>query len=325
MVEPRAAEPAREESAKREQHRVPGDRVVEKIRELLREGNVRHVVIKNDEGRTLIEFPVTLGVAGALLLPVWAAVGAVAAVVGNCSIEVERVDAEGSADGVTEDHSFISNQDLAGILDRIAELLELREANPFRVGSYRGAALEIRALPDPVWRLREEGGRGSLQDIPGVGEGIAAVLDEVLDTGSSRLLERLEEEASPEVAFRAAAWRRAHPGGAHPRRAGRAHVGGSRASGARRRLARVRGVGTKTAAGIRDALAGILGGRRAAARPTSAPPGTPSHRSSCCSRWTRSTGRWRKRTPFRGSRPDDSTPGARVGFRSCTSSGTAGT
>ena len=88
-----------EESAKREQHRVPGDRVVEKIRELLREGNVRHVVIKNDEGRTLIEFPVTLGVAGALLLPVWAAVGAVAAVVGNCSIEVERVDAEGSADG----------------------------------------------------------------------------------------------------------------------------------------------------------------------------------------------------------------------------------
>ncbi len=47
-------------------------------------------MIKNEEGRTLIEFPVTLGVAGAVLLPVWAAVGAIAAVVTNCSIEIER-------------------------------------------------------------------------------------------------------------------------------------------------------------------------------------------------------------------------------------------
>ena len=77
---------------RRERHKVSGDRVVEKIRELIREGNVRHVVIKNDEGRTLIEFPVSVGVAGALLLPVWAAIGAIAAVVGNCSIEVERVE-----------------------------------------------------------------------------------------------------------------------------------------------------------------------------------------------------------------------------------------
>ena len=162
--------------------------------------------------------------------------------------------------GVTEDHSFISNQDLAGILDRIAELLELREANPFRVGSYRGAALEIRALPDPVWRLREEGGRGSLQDIPGVGEGIAAVLDEVLDTGSSRLLERLEEEeASPEVAFRRLP-------GVGPTLAARIHdelgvhtLEDLEQAAHDGRLARVRGVGTKTAAGIRDALAGILG------------------------------------------------------------------
>lgn len=78
----------------REKHTVSGDRVIEKIRELIREGNVRHVVIKNEEGRTLIEFPVTVGVAGALLLPVWAAIGAVAAVVGSCSIEVERMDQE---------------------------------------------------------------------------------------------------------------------------------------------------------------------------------------------------------------------------------------
>lgn len=74
----------------REQHRVQGERVITKIKELLHEGNVRHVVIKNEDDRTLIEFPVTIGVAGALLAPVWAAVGAIAAMVGNCSIEVER-------------------------------------------------------------------------------------------------------------------------------------------------------------------------------------------------------------------------------------------
>jgi hypothetical protein len=74
----------------REKHKVSGDKVIAKIKELLHEGNVRHVVIKNDEGRTLIEFPVSMGVAGALLLPVWAAVGAIAAIVASCTIEVER-------------------------------------------------------------------------------------------------------------------------------------------------------------------------------------------------------------------------------------------
>ena len=80
-------------SAKRtrgEEYRVRGEKIVAKIRELLHEGNVRHVVIKGDEGKTLIEFPVTVGVAGALLVPVWAAIGALAALVSNCKIEVER-------------------------------------------------------------------------------------------------------------------------------------------------------------------------------------------------------------------------------------------
>ena len=85
-------------SGRREQHRVSGDKVVGKIKELIREGNVRHIVIKNDEGRTLIEFPVSIGVAGALLLPVWAAVGAVAAIVTKCTIEIEREDVEAGDD-----------------------------------------------------------------------------------------------------------------------------------------------------------------------------------------------------------------------------------
>lgn len=60
---------------RREAYQVRGDRIVAKIKELVHEGNVRHLVIKNEEGKTLIELPVTVGVAGALLVPVWAAVG----------------------------------------------------------------------------------------------------------------------------------------------------------------------------------------------------------------------------------------------------------
>jgi hypothetical protein len=86
QIEEHTSEPR----TRREEHEVRGEKIVAKIKELLHEGNVRHVVIKNDEGKTLIEFPVTVGVAGALLIPVWAAVGALAALVTNCSIEVER-------------------------------------------------------------------------------------------------------------------------------------------------------------------------------------------------------------------------------------------
>jgi hypothetical protein len=77
-----------------EQYKVAGDRVVEKVKEIIREGNVRRITIRNEEGRTLIEIPLTVGVVGAVLLPVWAAIGAIAALVANCSIEVEREDEE---------------------------------------------------------------------------------------------------------------------------------------------------------------------------------------------------------------------------------------
>jgi len=84
------------ESNAREGFRVTGDKVVATIKELIHQGNVRHVVIKNDEGRTLIEFPVSIGLAGAVLLPVWAGVGAIAAMVTHCTIEVERATDEAS-------------------------------------------------------------------------------------------------------------------------------------------------------------------------------------------------------------------------------------
>jgi hypothetical protein len=74
----------------RERVHTTGDRLLETVKRIVREGNARRIVIRNDEDRILLEFPMTAGVVGAALLPVWAAVGAVAALVGNCSIEVER-------------------------------------------------------------------------------------------------------------------------------------------------------------------------------------------------------------------------------------------
>ena len=69
-----------------------GAELVAKVKELVREGNVRRIIVKDEEGKTLIEIPLTLGVVGALLLPVAAALGAIAALVTDCTIVVERVE-----------------------------------------------------------------------------------------------------------------------------------------------------------------------------------------------------------------------------------------
>ena len=74
----------------KEEFKVTGDAVVAKLKELVHEGNIRRIILKNEEGKTLIEIPLTLGVAGALLLPVWAAIGAIAALAVNLTIVVEK-------------------------------------------------------------------------------------------------------------------------------------------------------------------------------------------------------------------------------------------
>jgi len=77
-----------------ETYEVEGDDLVAKIKELVREGNVRRIIIKNEDGKRLIEIPLTVGVVGAVLLPVWAAIAVIAAIVTNASVEVERVEKE---------------------------------------------------------------------------------------------------------------------------------------------------------------------------------------------------------------------------------------
>jgi hypothetical protein len=71
---------------------VAGDDLVAKVKEIVHEGNVRRIIIKNEEGEQVIEIPLTVGVVGALLLPALAAIGAVAALLSKCTIEVERED-----------------------------------------------------------------------------------------------------------------------------------------------------------------------------------------------------------------------------------------
>jgi hypothetical protein len=73
-----------------EEFRVDGESLLAKIKEILHEGNVRRIIIKDDKGTTYIEIPLTIGVVGVLLIPVWAAVGAIAALAANFTIGVER-------------------------------------------------------------------------------------------------------------------------------------------------------------------------------------------------------------------------------------------
>ena len=72
---------------------ISGDEVVAKVKELIHEGNVRRIIIKNEEGRTMLEVPLAIGVIGVAFMPVLAAIGAAAALATRCTIVVERDEA----------------------------------------------------------------------------------------------------------------------------------------------------------------------------------------------------------------------------------------
>ena len=74
-----------------ESFKVAGEQLVDAVKKLVHEGNVRRVIIKHD-GHTIAEFPLTLGVLGAVLAPMLAAIAAIAAAVKECTIEVERAE-----------------------------------------------------------------------------------------------------------------------------------------------------------------------------------------------------------------------------------------
>ena len=73
-----------------EEHKVSGEGLVARVKELIREVNVRRIIVKNDEGRDIMEIPLTLGVVGAMLMPVFVALGAIAALAAHYTLVVEK-------------------------------------------------------------------------------------------------------------------------------------------------------------------------------------------------------------------------------------------
>jgi hypothetical protein len=74
-----------------EEHRVSGERLVAKVKELIHQGNVRRLIVRNDDGQTILEIPLTIGVVGAVLLPALVALGAIAALASDYTLVVEKV------------------------------------------------------------------------------------------------------------------------------------------------------------------------------------------------------------------------------------------
>ncbi len=75
-----------------EEFKINGNEILNKIKELVHEGNIRRIILKTDDGKTFLEVPLTVGVVGTLIAPVWAAIGAVAALVSKLTIVVEKAD-----------------------------------------------------------------------------------------------------------------------------------------------------------------------------------------------------------------------------------------
>jgi len=76
-----------------EEHHVSGDQLLSRVKSFIHEGNVRRVIIKSEAGHTIMEIPLTVGVVGAVLLPLGVAIGALAALAAHYSIVVERQEA----------------------------------------------------------------------------------------------------------------------------------------------------------------------------------------------------------------------------------------
>jgi len=81
-----------EKEGRTEEFEVSGDDLLAKVKELVHEGKIRRISIRNEAGRTLIDMPLTVGVVGALVAPQLVALGAIAAMVTHGSIVVEKVD-----------------------------------------------------------------------------------------------------------------------------------------------------------------------------------------------------------------------------------------
>jgi len=167
----------------------------------------------------------------------------------------------------------LANAEIADALERIADLLETQDADVFRVRAYRRGAERVRAEHEPVAALYARGGVAALDALPEIGKSLASVIAELVRTGRSSVLERLQGQVSPEDRFTTV-------GGIGEELAKRVHealhvesLEELEQAAHDGRLAQVPGFGPRRVRAVQQSLAGILG--REAARRGKALAGQP--------------------------------------------------
>ena len=214
----------------------------------------------------------------------------------------------------------LTNEQIAGELDEVADLLEGHGANPFRVRAYRNAAESIRKLEVSIVQLAEDQGVDGLMQLPAIGRSLANTLAHLADSGRLPMLERLRGENAPERLFTTVA-------DIGPKLAQRIHeelgietLSELSAAAHDGRLARVRGMGGKRVQAVREALAGRFRQASSAdATPVRHDPEPASHRrSKNCWMLIASTVNWPSRASCLASLRAASIPPATPGCPSCT-------
>lgn len=151
-----------------------------------------------------------------------------------------------------------NDEEIADVLERVADLLEAQGGNPYRLRAYRNAARTVRESPRPLAQIDAEEGRPGLEALPGIGKSIASLVHEFLHSGRVALLDRLEGQVSPEDLFTTVP-------GIGEELARRIHaeldietLEELEVAAHDGRLERVAGFGSRRTRGVRDALASIL-------------------------------------------------------------------
>ena len=165
------------------------------------------------------------------------------------------------------------NEDVAQALDEVGELLASQQANPFRAMAYRRAATTVRQLERPVAEILASSGIPELTKLPGVGESLARVIAEIVETGRLALLERLRGEAGAEALLTTIPGVGAELAKRIHEQLGVETLEELEVAAHEGRLATVRGFGTRRLRGVIEALAGRLGRRaRVPVRSRAEPP-----------------------------------------------------
>ena len=153
----------------------------------------------------------------------------------------------------------LANDDIADALERVADLLEAQDANPFRVRAYRRAAGTVRESPASVAERVSREGRASLEELPGIGTTIASQIDELVHSGRLTFLERLEGQVSPEDLFTTVPGVGEELAARIHRELGVDTLEDLELAAHDGRLARLPGFGERRVRAVRDAVAAILG------------------------------------------------------------------